>query len=96
MENPAIGRDAKKKMIDTLFAKQKYSDLTINMFRVLAEYGRLDNTMKVIASFEQLMKEHNSIVPVQIISNQVISADERNWTNPLNFGFTVSFTGHEN
>lgn len=72
LENPSIDRDAKKSMVDTLFAKQKYSDLTVNLFRVLAEYGRLDNTMKVINSFEQLMKEYNSIVPVQIISNQVI------------------------
>lgn len=72
LENPTIAREAKKSMVESMFSKQKYSDLTVNLFRAMAEYGRLDNTMKVIASFEQLMKEYNSVVAVKIISNQVI------------------------
>ncbi len=74
LENPVIAREAKKAMVENMFAKQKYSDLTVNLFRAMAEYGRLDNTMKVISSFEQLMKEYNSVVAVKIISNQVILA----------------------
>lgn len=77
LENPAIAREAKKSMVESMFAKQKYSDLTVNLFRAMAEYGRLDNTMKVIASFEQLMKEYNSVMAVKIISNQVIRFKSR-------------------
>jgi F0F1-type ATP synthase delta subunit len=81
LANPTIDRESKKKMVDALFAKQKYSDLTVNLFRVLADFGRLDNTMKVINSFEHLMREYNSIVSIKIISNRVNMYQASNSSN---------------
>lgn len=71
LENPSIGREGKKKVVESLLSKQKYSELVINLFRVMADNGRLDNSLKVISSFEQIMKAHHSEISVKIISHKV-------------------------
>lgn len=71
LENPTIGRDSKKDVVVSMLSKQKYSDLTINFFKALADNGRLNDSLKVMTSFDQLMKDYNSEIHVRIVSNQV-------------------------
>lgn len=72
LENPTVGRDAKKEVVVSMLTKQKYSDLMVNFFKAMADNGRLNDSLKVLNSFEQLMRDYNSEVHVQIVSNQVI------------------------
>lgn len=72
LENPTVGRDAKKNVVVSMLTKQKYSDLMVNFFKAMADNGRLNDSLKVLNSFEQLMRDYNSEVHVQIVSNQVI------------------------
>ena len=72
LENPTVGRDAKKEIVVSMLSKQKYSDLIVNFFKAMADNGRLNDSLKAIDSFEQLMKDYNSEIQVRIISNQVI------------------------
>lgn len=72
LENPSVGRDAKKEVVVSMLSKQKYSDIIVNFFKAMADNGRLNNSLKVITSFEILMKDFNSEIQVQIISNQVL------------------------
>ena len=72
LENPTMGRDAKKDVVVSMLNKQKYSDLVVNFFKAMADNGRLNDSLKVLNSFEQLMRDYNSEVHVQIVSNQVI------------------------
>lgn len=72
LENPTVGRDAKKDIVVSMLTKQKYSDLVVNFFKAMADNGRLNDSLKVMNSFEQLMRDYNSEVYVQIVSNQVI------------------------
>ena len=71
LENPTVGRDVKKDIVVAMLSKQKYSDLIINFFKAMADNGRLNDSLKVISSFEQIMKEYNSEIQVRIVSNQV-------------------------
>ena len=71
LENPTVGRDIKKDTVVSMLSKQKYSDLIINFFKAMADNGRLNDSLKVISSFEQIMKEYNSEIQVRIVSNQV-------------------------
>lgn len=73
LENPTIGRDSKKDVVVSMLTKQKYSDLVINFFRALADNGRLNDSLKIMTSYDQLMKDFNSEIQVKIVSNQVYS-----------------------
>lgn len=74
LENPTIGRDAKKDVVVSMLTTQKYSDLVVNFFKAMADNGRLNDSLKVLNSFEQLMRDYNSEIQVQIVSNQVFLA----------------------
>ena len=76
LENPTVGRDAKKETVVSMLSKQKYSDLVVNFFKAMADNGRLSESLKIINSFEQLMKDYNSEIQVIVISNQVILMDQ--------------------
>lgn len=80
LENPTIGRDFKKEVVVSMLSKQKYSDLMVNFFKAIADNGRLNESLKVINSFEQLIKDFNSEIQVKVVSNQVIK---------LNFYFAI-------
>ena len=71
LENPTIGRNAKKDVVVSMLSKQKYSDLIINFFKAMADNGRLSDSLKIITSFEQIMREYNSEIHIKLVSNQV-------------------------
>lgn len=62
------------KGINDILAKAgKPSQLTQNFFETLAENGRLNQTSKVIASFEELMSAHRNELPLVVTSAKVKS-----------------------
>lgn len=71
LENPVVGREAKKYIVVSMLSKQKYSDLIINFFKAMADNGRLNDSLKTISLFEQLMRDFNSEIQVRIVSSQV-------------------------
>ncbi len=72
LENPSIGRESKKDTVVSMLSKQKYSDLLVNFFKAMSDNGRLSDCLKIITTFEEIMKEYNSIVHVRVVSNQVL------------------------
>lgn len=71
LENPSEGREKKKAVVVEMLSKQKYSSEMVNFFKVLADNGRLNDSLKIINCYEQLMKDYNSEINVKIIANQV-------------------------
>jgi F-type H+-transporting ATPase subunit O len=73
LENPTINRGVKMEGIKSILAKSgvKPAALTQNFFETLAENGRLNQTTKVIASFEELMSAHRNELPLVITSAKV-------------------------
>ncbi|KAJ3083943.1 F1 complex, OSCP/delta subunit of ATPase [Rhizoclosmatium globosum] len=74
LETPIIDRAAKKEGVSQVLAAGRYSDLTTNFFQVLAENGRLDQTKKVVAAFQQLMTAHRGEVAVTVTSTKELDA----------------------
>ncbi|ORX94009.1 F1 complex, OSCP/delta subunit of ATPase [Basidiobolus meristosporus CBS 931.73] len=68
LENPTLKREQKRAGIDMLLGDQKVSDITKNLFTVLAENGRLNETSKIINSFNSLMMAHRGEVLVTVTS----------------------------
>lgn len=73
LENPTINRTVKMEGINSILSKAggKPADLTRNFFETLAENGRLNQTTKVIASFEELMSAHRNELPLVVTSAKV-------------------------
>jgi F-type H+-transporting ATPase subunit O len=66
LETPTISREMKKTGLTQIFGSKKYQPITINFFNLLAENGRLDQTFKIIQSYESLMMSSRNQVPVVI------------------------------
>ncbi len=69
--NPILSRDQKSEGVNMMLS-QKYSELTKNFFQLLAENRRLDETMKIIDSFMQLMSAHRGEVNVTVTTAKVV------------------------
>ncbi|RKP24118.1 OSCP/delta subunit of ATPase, partial [Syncephalis pseudoplumigaleata] len=66
--NPTIGRVQKRQGVDALLKKGKYSEVTTNLFNLLAENGRLSETTKIIGAYQSLMMAHRGEVLAVITS----------------------------
>lgn len=71
LDNPTINRSTKKAGVQQLLKAGKYSKITSNFFEVLAENGRLAETQKVIAAYQELMSAHRNELSVVITSAKV-------------------------
>ncbi|KAF9584054.1 ATP synthase F0 subcomplex subunit OSCP atp5 [Lunasporangiospora selenospora] len=78
LENPTINRVEKKAGVRQLLSAGKYNELTKNFFDVLAENGRLYDTVKVINSFDSLMAAHRGEIQVTITSAKELEAKDVN------------------
>ncbi|KAI9347969.1 OSCP/delta subunit of ATPase [Zopfochytrium polystomum] len=74
LETPIADRAAKREGVRQILGSGKYSELVTNFFDVLAENGRLDQTSKVIASFDSLMTAHRGEVTVVVTSAKELDA----------------------
>ncbi|KAJ3055567.1 ATP synthase F0 subcomplex subunit OSCP atp5 [Rhizophlyctis rosea] len=74
LETPLADRNAKLEGVKSILAKGKYSELTQNFFNVLADNGRLDQTSKIIAAYEQLLTAARGEVAVTVTSAKELDA----------------------
>ncbi|KAI9322860.1 OSCP/delta subunit of ATPase [Dichotomocladium elegans] len=69
LENPTVPRQVKVEGINALLNKAgKVSPLTKNLFEVLNENSRLDQTVKVLSAYAELMSAHRNELPLTITS----------------------------
>ena len=68
LDNPLISRSDKSKQIVDLLGNGKVSQVTLNLFETLAGNARLNETGKIVAAYEQLMKAKRGEVEATIIS----------------------------
>ncbi|KAJ3159992.1 ATP synthase F0 subcomplex subunit OSCP atp5 [Geranomyces michiganensis] len=66
LESPMVNKHDKKALVAESF--KGINETTKNFFDVLAENGRLDQTTKVLTSFNELMSAHRKEVSVTVIS----------------------------
>ncbi|CAG8667302.1 3208_t:CDS:2, partial [Gigaspora rosea] len=68
LEDPSLNRNQKKLGVQELLKQGKYCDTTKNFFQVLAENGRLNETIKIIDAYTSLMAAHRGEILVTIIT----------------------------
>ncbi|ORY04609.1 F1 complex, OSCP/delta subunit of ATPase [Basidiobolus meristosporus CBS 931.73] len=68
LENPTLSRDQKKAGLELLFKEYKYSEVTRNLFELLADNGRLNETTKIISAYRSLMMAQRGEVLVTVTS----------------------------
>jgi F-type H+-transporting ATPase subunit O len=71
LETPTIDREKKSRGIDIILGQKKHAQTTVNFFKLLAENGRLAETVPIINSFNSLMVAHRGEVNVIITSAKV-------------------------
>ncbi|XP_074070151.1 ATP synthase peripheral stalk subunit OSCP, mitochondrial [Macrotis lagotis] len=64
--NPHIKRSVKIKTLSEIIAKEKFSPITTNLMKLLAENGRLNNTPGVISAFSTMMSVHRGEVQCSV------------------------------
>ncbi|XP_072472971.1 ATP synthase subunit O, mitochondrial [Notamacropus eugenii] len=64
--NPHIKRSVKMKALNDVIAKEKFSPITTNLMKLLAENGRLNNTPGVISAFSTMMSVHRGEVQCSV------------------------------
>ncbi len=69
--SPVLDRQSKIQGVQSLLSKGKFNELTVNFFTVLAENGRLAESIKILNSFEQLLKAHRGEVTITVTSAKV-------------------------
>lgn len=74
MANPTVSRDAKANRMNALLAEDKFSTITRNLIQTLAGNGRLGETGKVIASFNELMEASRGVVKAVVTTAEPLSA----------------------
>jgi len=75
--NPSIPKIAKKQAVADFLKVCGYTDTTKNMFSVLAENGRLNQTGNIINKFQELQRAAKGEVEVEVILADEISADQK-------------------
>lgn len=68
--DPTMNRGQKLSQIMGMLNGQNYSDITVNLFKAIAENGRLALSTKIIDSFESIMRAHRQEVTVRIVASR--------------------------
>ncbi|RHZ88114.1 hypothetical protein Glove_26g140 [Diversispora epigaea] len=68
LEDPSLNRNDKKRTVQELLKQGKYCDTTKNLFDLLADTGRLNESSKIIDAYISLMTAHRGEIPVTITS----------------------------
>lgn len=74
--NPTYKKQAKQAAFAKLLTSLKVSDLTQNMFGLLAENGRLSKTGAVMDSFATLMSAHRGEVQAEVVTARPLESKE--------------------
>ncbi|KAJ1982759.1 ATP synthase F0 subcomplex subunit OSCP atp5 [Dimargaris xerosporica] len=78
LDNPIVGKRAKKQGIQQLAKGQNLSALTLNLLEVLAENSRTSETTKVISAYKSLMAAHRGELQVVVTSSKPLSSNHLN------------------
>ncbi|KAJ1928739.1 ATP synthase F0 subcomplex subunit OSCP atp5 [Tieghemiomyces parasiticus] len=78
LENPILGKKAKKEGIAALAKGQSLNQVTLNFLDVLAENSRMAEASKVINSYQSLMAAHRGEVQVTVTSSKALTGDQLN------------------
>ncbi|KAL7749995.1 isocitrate lyase 1 [Sorochytrium milnesiophthora] len=68
LESPVIDSKFKKEAMEAVAQKQKLNQITANLFAMLAENRRLEQTAAICTAFGQLISAHRGEVPVVVTS----------------------------
>lgn len=74
LNDPTIACHHKKKSISGIMSEMKVSKQVAGLFSVLAENGRLGESLKVIGTFDQLMRAHRGEVAAIVTSADVLTS----------------------
>jgi F-type H+-transporting ATPase subunit O len=73
--DPSQKREQKREAVLSMLQDQSYSEIVRNLFRVIAENGRLPLTTKIVDSFDEIMRAHRREVVVKITAAKELSKD---------------------
>lgn len=68
LTDPSERREKKSEAVLGMLKEQNYSETVTSFFRVVAENGRLSQTMKILGSFGEIMRAHRREVSIKIVS----------------------------
>jgi len=97
LENPAVGGAIKEKTVMDMLPTSNFSDITRNLMSVLSANGRVNQTVKVIGAYEELMSASKGQVNAVIISAEALdkatlAKATKAVTGMLNAGQTANVT----
>jgi len=75
LSDPSQQRKQKREAVLSMLKEQKYSEVMVNLFKVIAENGRLALTAKIAESFDEIMRAHRNEVAVKITSAKPLGPD---------------------
>merc|ERR1712121_396716 len=75
LENPLLKKELKKEGIDDVLAKKNANELTVNLFGLLAENGKLANTSGVVSAFSQIMAAVRGEVVCEVTTAKPMDGD---------------------
>ena len=75
--NPAIGHQAKERVLAELLKKMKPSQTTSNFLRVLLQNNRLNDLPEINERFAAVLAERSGVVNAEVISARELPSDEK-------------------
>lgn len=71
LKDPTVSRSIRKAQISELLPSSSYNEITRNFFGVLAENGRLKDSLKIINAFEEILAANKNEVTIEVTSAKV-------------------------
>ncbi|CAG8591654.1 11179_t:CDS:2 [Diversispora eburnea] len=72
LEDPSLNRNDKKRTVQELLKQGKYCDTTKNLFDLLADNGRLNESSKIIDAYISLMTAHRGGLMIELGEDKTI------------------------
>merc|ERR1712070_721088 len=76
LNNPSIPKNAKQLAVEDLMKKTGYADSTKNFFCVLAENGRLGDTVDIMSKFDELQRAAKGELHAEVTVADELSKDQ--------------------
>ena len=76
LSNPAIERDARKRVLEAVLEKMGLSPMVNNFFRLLMDRGRINQTRNILTVYERLLDEAKGITRALVTTAAPLSDDD--------------------